>query len=107
MVNIKDRYTFVTDSKNPWTCIGIKGGKFDGVVYKYGKVSFAKEEDENGNLPLQFQYDIVDNNGIPREQFDDEFFNLIGDILVEVMDEQTKVTKDDKPKPVDRENSSN
>ena len=39
---------------------------------------------------MQFQYDIVDNNGIPREQFDDEFFNLIGDILVEVMDEQTQ-----------------
>ena len=52
-------------------------------------------------------YDIVDNNGIPREQFNDEFFNLIGDILVEVMDEQTKVAVDEKPIPVNRENSSN
>ena len=53
---------------------------------------------------MQFQYDIVDNNGIPREQFNDEFFNLIGDILVEVMEEQTKV---DEPKPVDRKDNSN
>ena len=59
-----------------------------------------KEEDGNGNLPLQFQYDIVDNNGIPREQFDDEFFNLIGDILVEVMEEQIK------DEPVNRKNNS-
>ena len=52
---------------------------------------------------MQFQYDIVDNNGIQREQFDDEFFKLIGDILVEVIDEQTKVAIDE---PVDRKNSS-
>ena len=82
MSNIKDSYVFVESKSQDQTCIGIKGGKFAGVVYKYGKVSFAKEEDKNGNLPLQFQYDIVDNNGIPREQFNDEFFNLIGDILV-------------------------
>ena len=100
---IRDKYVYLTTEKEEQTCIGIKGGKFAGVVYKYGKVSFAKEEDENGNLPMQFQYDIVDNNGIPREQFNDEFFNLIGDILVEVMDEQTKVAIDE---PVDRKNSS-
>ena len=106
-MSIRDRFVYVESKSQDQTCIGIKGGKFAGVVYKYGRVSFGKEEDENGNLPMQFQYDIVDNNGIPREQFNDEFFNLIGDILVEVMNEQTKVTKDDKPKPVDRENSSN
>ena len=106
-MSIRDKFVYVESKSQDQTWIGIKGGKFAGVVYKYGRVSFGKEEDENGNLPMQFQYDIVDNNGIPREQFNDEFFNLIGDILVEVMDEQTKVTKDDKPKPVDRENSSN
>ena len=100
MSNIKDSYVYVESKSQDQTCIGIKGGKFAGVVYKYGKVSFGKEEDENGNLPLQFQYDIVDNNGIPREQFDDEFFNLIGDILVEVMEEQTK------NEPVNRKDSS-
>ena len=85
-MSIRDKFVYVESESQDQTCIGIKGGKFAGVVYKYGKVSFAKEEDKNGNLPMQFQYDIVDNNGIPREQFDDEFFNLIGDILVEIMD---------------------
>ena len=52
---------------------------------------------------MHFQYDIVDNNGIPREQFGDEFFNLIGDILVVVIDEQTKVGINE---PINRKNSS-
>ena len=98
-MSIRDKFVYVESRSQDQTCIGIKGGKFAGVVYKYGKVSFGKEEDENGNLPLQFQYDIVDNNGIPREQFGDEFFKLIGDILVEVMEEQIK------DEPVDRKNS--
>ena len=102
---VKDKFVYVTTESQNQTLIGIKEGKFAGVVYKYGKVSFAKEEDENGNLPMQFQYDIIDNNGIQREQFDDEFFKLIGDILVEVIDEQTKVAIDE-PVAVDRKNSS-
>ena len=103
-MSIRDKFVYVESESQDQTCIGIKGGKFAGVVYKYGKVSFAKEEDKNGNLPMQFQYDIVDNNGIQREQFDDEFFNLIGDILVEIMDEQTKVAIDE---PINRKDNSN
>ena len=99
-MSIRDKFVYEESKSQDQTCIGIKGGKFAGVVYKYGKVSFGKEEDENGNLPMQFQYDIVDNNGIPREQFGDEFFKLIGDILVEVMEEQIK------DEPVNRKNSS-
>ena len=99
-MSIRDKFVYVESKSQNQTCIGIKGGKFAGVVYKYGKVSFAKEEDKNGNLPLQFQYDIVDNNGIPREQFNEDFFKLIGDILVEVMEEQTK------NESVNRKNSS-
>ena len=88
--NIKNRYTFVTQEGQNWTCIGLRGGTFDGVIYKYGKVSVAEEEDEKGNLPLSFHYDIVDPNGLLRETFDEEFFTLIGDILVDILDEQLK-----------------
>ena len=102
-MSIRDKFVYVTTKEQDQTLIGIKEGKFAGVVYKYGKVSFAKEEDENRNLPMQFQYDIIDNNGIQREQFDDEFFKLIGDILVQVIDEQTKVAIDE---PINRKNSS-
>ena len=80
--NIKNRYTYVTQEGQNWTCLGIKGGKFDGVIYKYGRVTVAEEEDEEGNLPFRFEYDIVDPNGLFRESFDEEFFTLFGDILV-------------------------
>ena len=58
------------------------------------------KKNPDGTKPLQFQYDIVDNNGIQREQFGEEFFKLIGDILVEVMEEQIK------DEPVDRKNEA-
>ena len=104
-MSIRDKFVYVTTKEQDQTLVGIKEGKFAGVVYKYGKVGFG-EENPDGTKPLQFQYDIVDNNGIQREQFGDDFFTLIGDILVEVIDEQTKVVIDE-PTPVNRENSSN
>ena len=47
MSNIKDMYTFVENKDKTWTGIGLteKAGKYQGVVYKYGKVSI----DENKN----------------------------------------------------------
>ena len=98
-MSIRDKFAYVTTKEQDQTLIGIKEGKFAGVIYKYGKVSFG-EDNPDGTKPLQFEYDIVDNNGIQREQFGEEFFKLIGDILVEVMEEQIK------DEPVDRKNSS-
>ena len=98
-MSIRDKFSYVTTKEQDQTLIGIKEGKFAGVIYKYGKVSFG-EDNPDGTKPLQFQYEIVDNNGIQREQFGEEFFKLIGDILVEVMEEQIK------DEPVDRKNSS-
>ena len=87
-MSIKDQYVFITNKDENMQCIGIRKGKFEGVVYKYGKVSLG-EETKDGNLPFRFEYDILDNNMIPREQFEDEnFFKLIGDILVDIIDRQ-------------------
>ena len=89
MSDIKDRYAYVSKIDDNWASICIKGGKFDGVIYNYGKVSVSSEkENEDGTLPFQFEYNIIDNVGIPREEFGEEFFTLIGDILVEIIDEQ-------------------
>ena len=90
--NIKDKYTFVSKVDDKWASVCIKGGKFDGVIYKYGKVSIPEEENKNedGTLPFHFEYDIVDNVGISREEFNEDFFRLIGDILIDDIDEQIK-----------------
>ena len=88
MSDIKNKYTFVSRTDDKWASICIMGGKFDGVIYKYGKVSIPEEENEDGTLPFQFEYNIIDNIGISREDFDEEFFTLIGDILVDIIDDQ-------------------
>lgn len=90
MSNISDKYTFVENKDKTWQAIGLtkEAGKYQGVVYKYGKVSFAEEEDENGKLPLHFEWDIIDSNGLPKEMVGEEFFNLIGDVLYDILDQQ-------------------
>ena len=92
MSNIKDGYVFVTDNEDNWQCIGIRGGQFDGVVYKYGKITIPEPPEENieKDLTLKFEYDIVSTNNLPAEWFGEEFFNLIGDILVDILDQRMK-----------------
>ena len=87
-MGIRDQYVFITNRNEEMQCIGIKTGKYAGVVYKYGKVRLGEETDE-GKMPFKFEFDILDSNLIPREEFDeDEFPKLIGDILVDVIDRQ-------------------
>ena len=85
--NIKESYVYVESKKQDQTCIGIKGGKYAGVVYKYGNVSLG-EETEDGNMPFKFKFEIIDNNAIPKEDFKEDFHNLVGDILVDIIEEQ-------------------
>ena len=85
--NIKESYVYVESKNQDQTCIGIKGGKYAGVVYKYGNVSLG-EETKDGNMPFKFKFEIIDNNAIPKEDFKEDFMNLIGDILVDIIEEQ-------------------
>ena len=50
-MSIRDQYVFITNKNENMQCIGIRKGKFEGVVYKYGKVSLG-EETKDGNLPF-------------------------------------------------------
>ena len=87
-MSIREQYVFITNKDEEMQCIGIKTGKYAGVVYKYGKVSLGEETNE-GQMPFKFEFDILDSNLIPREEFNgDEFPKLIGDILVDIIDRQ-------------------
>ena len=92
MFDIKDRYTFVSQEDEDFSSIMIKNGKFKDVIYNYGKVSIPKEDNinEDGTLPFRFEYTILDNVGIPRENFGEDFFTFIGDILVDIINEQSE-----------------
>ena len=92
MSDIKDRYTFVSQKDEDFASIMIKDGKFKDVIYNYGKVSIPEEDNlyEDGTLPFRFEYNIIDSVGIPRENFGEDFFTLIGDILVDIIHEQSE-----------------
>ena len=62
MSDIKSKYMFVSQVEDEWASVCIKGGKFDGVIYNYGKVSVPKKENDNGTLPFRFEYNIIDND---------------------------------------------
>ena len=87
MAQFKKDYTYVTDKDENQVCVAVVGGKYDGVIYKYGKVSVPNENNLNpdGSLPFQFEYDIVDSNGLPRTIFDLDFKERIGDIIVDII----------------------
>ena len=92
MSDIKDSYMFVSRKDEDFASIMIKDGKFKDVIYNYGKVSIPEEDNLNddGTLPFRFEYTILDNVGIPRENFEEDFFTLIGDILVDIINEQSE-----------------
>mgnify|MGYP003671332881 FL=1 len=85
-----ENYTFVSKGKEQWASIMLTNGEYEGVIYQYGKVSVPEEEDENGNMPLSFKYNVLDYNGHDQEDLEssDNFRNTLGDILVEILDEQ-------------------
>ena len=95
MSDIKDRYMFVSQENEDFASIMIKDGKYKDVIYNYGKVSIPEVDNlnEDGTSSFSFEYTIIDNVGIPRENFGEDFFTLIGDILVDIINEQSE--KDD------------
>ena len=100
---IREKFVFLTSDKHPQPCIGLTDKTdFHGVVYKYGKVTIPDETKLNSEnkLNLKFEYDILENNGIPREKFGDDFFKLIGDILYHIIVVQT-------PEPEETNESDN
>ena len=89
MSDIKEMYTFVENKKQTWQGIGLtdKAGKYEGVVYRYGEVKIIENE-EKTEASLQFDWDMLDSNGLPKERFGDDFFDLIGKILEDIMQQQ-------------------
>mgnify|MGYP001449153243 FL=1 len=85
-----EKYKFVSREGDKWASILIDSGKYNGVIYQYGKVSVPKEENEDGNMPLVFKYTIVEFNSHTDESLKEteEFTTTIGDILVSILDEQ-------------------
>jgi hypothetical protein len=92
--NISEYFKYVTDKKQRFAGIGLteKAGEFQGVVYKYGTIVPPKEivkiipgADKDNKVPFKFEWEILDSNGLPKERFNEKFFQLIGDVLVHII----------------------
>src|SRR5210317_442341 len=84
----KNSNTFVQKEGDDFTCIKLLEGQYKGVIFKYGKVGFAKDEKPDGTLPMKFDYDIIFN---PHEETSidkQDFIDYIGDILIELLEKQ-------------------
>ena len=86
------RYAFAQRDGDDFSCVKLLSGKYEEVIYKYDKVAFEPEPTENGDVPLRFTYDIMLN---PKkvDVMSDDFKNYIGDILVEIVEQQLKEGK--------------
>ena len=85
----KQNYVFVQRDVDDFSCIKLTNGKYKDIIYTYGHVKFASEPNEENRLPLKFTYDVQRNpNNIDTES--EDFRIVIGDILVEVIEEQLK-----------------
>jgi hypothetical protein len=95
---ITKKFVFLNSYAYPdQTCIGLTDETdYHGVIYKYGEVAIPDENKllDNEHLQLKFKYDILENNGIPKENFGDDFFKLLGDILYHIIIAQSEVGYD-------------
>jgi|TARA_Y100000310_G_scaffold164362_1_gene164186 hypothetical protein len=85
------KYVFVQANNKDFTAIKLTKGKYKNVILKYGKVAFAKNENKDGTLPMKFDYDLLQ---IPKNlkdlKIENDFIDYIGDILVEILEQQIK-----------------
>jgi|SRR6056300_1518162 hypothetical protein len=86
------RYAFAQREGDDFSCVRLLEGQYDGVIYKYDKVAFEPKPLDSGDIPLRFTYDIMVNpKKVDVESTD--FKNYIGDILIEIVEEQLKQGK--------------
>ena len=75
------KYKFVEGKKTGESAIQIDEGKYADVVFIYGKVGF---NERTNDCHLYFDYLVLDKDEIVEDH--DDFKEVIGDILVDVLE---------------------
>ena len=79
-----------SDNDDENAIIELSEGKFAGISIKYGVIRLDEKED---SLVLNFDYDIVKGELFPSEK--EEFNNVVGNLLVQFLEEQNGMLGDD------------
>ena len=93
--SLKDYYSLVPDTDNAdanYWCIRLDKGEYTGLVYKYGEIGVSPKLNEDGTLPVNFEYDILFvPEDLRKKKFEDEkkqeFENFIGSIMMQMVQE--------------------
>jgi len=86
-------YVLIDSDDKTKTGVGIKTGKFAGVLYHYGKARITEEET---HARMSFSYTIISSPVIPIDELiqNEEFHTLIGDILTEILMSQERANEE-------------
>ena len=79
------KYSYMENRKSDLTGFLIQEGKFEGVMYTYGKVTPIEENDK---LRLKFEYNVHENPNKCNTESGD-FINILGDILALEVEKDT------------------
>lgn len=55
--------------------------RFQGCQFVYGEMKFADEENEDGSIQMDFDYEITNGYTVPKDQMED-FQKYLGDTLL-------------------------
>jgi hypothetical protein len=119
--DIKEHYTFSPSAEGDEMHIELIGDtQFKGTIFKFGKVGVALKEEYKDMVPedapadaltLKYEYDIITvpsdliGKDIPDEEFED-FERLLGDILVDIMEQDFEEKKGENETDTDNTEAS-
>lgn len=85
---IKKEYVFVDKPGVDYTAVRLTDPQFENLIYKYNRCKFGPADPETNACTVSFSYDIIENPGNIGGVITDapEFMNLLGDILVDILD---------------------
>ena len=89
-IDISRAYVYCNDQSKEWTALRLTAlTDYEDVIFKYGKISID-ENKKDDNASLQFDYDVLVSPNVPKEELekDIEFKNVMGDILIHILEEQ-------------------
>lgn len=76
----------ILDSEDELSHIKLLRKPFSGVTVKFGTISFSNENPD-GTINMNFNYNMIDANGIKVEKFNTTEFNeYLGDVLFSILE---------------------
>jgi hypothetical protein len=90
--SISDLYEASDQTHEDFVIVRIKDGPYVGVEYTYGKISVSESEDKTA---AKFIFDPIIVKNPNDVKLDDVFFKLVGDVLVNLLENWIEETKDE------------